>query len=474
MTPRRLVLASSVLTTLVVSVGTAHAIPAFARKYHTSCLTCHTVYPKLTPFGEAFRRDGYRYPSTKGSLDSDEIQATTVPMGQDQYKKLFPNSVWPDQIMEGVPLSIGVNGTLAFNIPGSDNQKGAGNTFAWQGVFDEIHLWAAGAFDDKITYFSEITLNDDGLDVEHAYLLFNDLVGPAHAVNFWMGRLMTPSITSWGLHSSYMSDTNLPGTSIAGLYYGGAFAPGTSPHPDGVEVNGVLGHRFDYAVGWLASNTGPFGSTVNSKDVYAHMGYKLGGMTLDGEGDFAAPDPQHPWAETSLTADAFAYHAQSIFDNGTIAGTPVAQNDNINAAGGELRGLAGSFELSAGTIFEKHSQPYVSADGMPPITTSANAVQGFGEASYIVFPWLVPAVRAEYTHLQIISGGNYANLIRVVPGVAVLVRPNVKLVLTGDLEKWSGLPPAGNFTAAGSPVSAPQADHQTQAEAINLTLAWAY
>jgi hypothetical protein len=29
----------------------ARAIPAFARKYGTSCLTCHTVYPKLTPFG---------------------------------------------------------------------------------------------------------------------------------------------------------------------------------------------------------------------------------------------------------------------------------------------------------------------------------------------------------------------------------------------------------------------------------------
>ena len=31
----------------------ARAIPSFARKYGTSCLTCHTVYPKLTPFGEA-------------------------------------------------------------------------------------------------------------------------------------------------------------------------------------------------------------------------------------------------------------------------------------------------------------------------------------------------------------------------------------------------------------------------------------
>ena len=41
----------------------ARAVPSFARKYQTSCQTCHTVYPVLNPFGEAFRRDGYRFPS---------------------------------------------------------------------------------------------------------------------------------------------------------------------------------------------------------------------------------------------------------------------------------------------------------------------------------------------------------------------------------------------------------------------------
>ena len=51
----RVVLSAVVLT----AASPAQAIPAFARKYGTSCLTCHTVYPKLTPFGEAFRRNGY-------------------------------------------------------------------------------------------------------------------------------------------------------------------------------------------------------------------------------------------------------------------------------------------------------------------------------------------------------------------------------------------------------------------------------
>lgn len=33
----------------LLSAAPAHAIPAFARKYETSCLTCHTIYPKLNP-----------------------------------------------------------------------------------------------------------------------------------------------------------------------------------------------------------------------------------------------------------------------------------------------------------------------------------------------------------------------------------------------------------------------------------------
>ncbi len=38
----------------------AHAIPAFARKYQTSCARCHTAYPKLNSYGESFKLRGYQ------------------------------------------------------------------------------------------------------------------------------------------------------------------------------------------------------------------------------------------------------------------------------------------------------------------------------------------------------------------------------------------------------------------------------
>src|SRR5450755_2761180 len=201
------------------AIRPANAVPSFARKYGTSCLTCHTIYPALNPFGEAFRRDGYRFPSQNGSVDSDAEKAETIAMGQEEYKKTFPDSVWPDKIAKDLPLSAMMNGSVAANLPGSDAKAGAGNTFTWAGLSAEFHLFGAGSFDDKVTYFSQLTIPDDGtIEIETAYVLWNDVVGPRHALNLWLGRLMSPQINSFGLHSSYLGDSFLPAVTVAGLY----------------------------------------------------------------------------------------------------------------------------------------------------------------------------------------------------------------------------------------------------------------
>src|SRR5215469_17807594 len=102
---RRASVLLAALASLLVSFAfsrSARAVPSFARKYQTSCQTCHTVYPVLNPFGEAFRRNGYRFPSQNGSVDSDAIKANLIPMGQEEYEKTFPDSVWPDKITDAV------------------------------------------------------------------------------------------------------------------------------------------------------------------------------------------------------------------------------------------------------------------------------------------------------------------------------------------------------------------------------------
>ena len=51
-----------VLWAMLASVPKTSAIPAFSRKYQTSCTTCHNNYPELNDFGEAFKKNGFKFP----------------------------------------------------------------------------------------------------------------------------------------------------------------------------------------------------------------------------------------------------------------------------------------------------------------------------------------------------------------------------------------------------------------------------
>lgn len=85
------------------------AIPSFARKYGTSCYTCHSGFPTRNAFGEAFRNNGYRWP---GGEDQDHAKQEQVKMGAEGWKNTFPSSPWPVDIPGYSPLSVWVRGTV--------------------------------------------------------------------------------------------------------------------------------------------------------------------------------------------------------------------------------------------------------------------------------------------------------------------------------------------------------------------------
>jgi hypothetical protein len=367
----------------------ASAIPAFARKYATSCTTCHVIYPKLTPFGEAFRRNGYRFPG----VDSEMIKQEPVSLGQQAYKALFPNAVWPGTIPGSVPLSLGFNGQMTIH-PDSK----AGGTLADNGarvVFDHLvdegHLWAGGSFDDKLTFWAELTFADGAAEIEKAQLLFNDLVGPAHATNLVVGRGVS-TVSSFGQHSSYLADVALLPLSVTALYGTTSGSWMILDNYNMLELTGVVGGRFDYSLG---INQGANSETRSPRNAYAHIGFKVGGMRLDGEEGSSVPDPMKPWAETAITLDAFFYHSDSRYttpDPTSTTAMPLPDltlGDKTNAFGAGLRAQWMSLELNSGVLLEQHDQP----TGGPG---KVSALSQFDELSYVVFPWLVPALRFEY------------------------------------------------------------------------------
>jgi hypothetical protein len=115
---------SAVLTFVVLTMSfvglvpqPANAIPAFARKYQTSCTTCHSDFPKLNDFGKAFKDAGFKFPKD----DETFIKVPPVLLGADAQKQLWPNTVWPGQIDGMPPIGLRMNTFLQFT--GKSSQK---------------------------------------------------------------------------------------------------------------------------------------------------------------------------------------------------------------------------------------------------------------------------------------------------------------------------------------------------------------
>jgi hypothetical protein len=444
----------------------ASAIPAFARKYSTSCLTCHTVYPKLTPFGEAFRRNGYMFPG----VDSDFVKAEQIPMGQEANKKSFPETAWPSSIPAAVPLSIGANGKAVFT-PSKTSSAGLasnGTKFTMQDLAPEGHIWAGAALDDNITVWAELTFADGGADIEHAQLLFNNLVGPKHAVNLIVGHGF-PNVTQYGPHSSYLGDSMLPTLPVTAVYRPddlGADPWTLVDNYTGVEVNGVIAGMFDYAVGL---NAGKTAVTAPTDNFYGRIGFKVGGMRLDGEGSSGATDAKHPWAEDAIGVYAFGYQSNSRTD----VATAITPTDSANVLGLGARGQFGSAELNVGFYNEAHKH---GSDTGGKVTGQV----AFGELSYVVYPWLVPALRVERFGLKPEGGDSISNTL-IQPGIAFLIRPNVKLVTVFNYERTNGFPTPGGAWMGGasdfgqhvSMAPASGATKLNEFETVGFFLAWA-
>jgi thiol-disulfide isomerase/thioredoxin len=423
----RLVHGFVVAAVLFTGLRPASAVPAFSRKYKTSCVTCHTIFPKLNPFGEQFRRNGFRFPG----IDSDAVKSEPVPLGAEQTKQMFPEQVWPGFLSSFPPLAIGFNGQAIMH-PDKNSGGGAADNnsvFNLDTLVEEAHLWAAGSIDDSITFFSELTFSSDGVEVENAALYFNDLAGPAHALNVAVGKRFG-TVTSFGPHSTYFADLPLPGVPVTGLYGATSDPFVFNDNHTGIEVNGVIG-MFDYSAG-LAAGTNL--DVRNSANLYAHAGYKIGGATLDGENTNNVPqDLEH---EHAVTLDAFIYRSISRFSDPTMALT----KDTSLVLGGTARLQWDKFELDAGAFYQTDDHVL---DGAPKTSTLSQ----WNEIAYLVYPWLVVGGRIELLNVSP-EGGTAVHDFRIVPGVAALIRPNIKLTLTGSLEQASGAPDAG-WGAAG-------------------------
>jgi hypothetical protein len=314
---------------LLLDARPASAIPAFARIHRTSCQTCHVGFPKLNPFGEAFRLNGYRMP---GEMEP-EVKPQSI--GAEAYKKMWPKAIYPSDIPASIPLAMNVKMASVYASSLDENGRSLiKNDFQFP---QEANLFAGGTLGEHMSFLSEVTWaeNDDGsssTELERAHLQIGSFIGPKHLVNLKIGKF-APDFAD-GFHEMWLSTNNGIDTVFTfnpiGLHGGTGLADsggGTSlpSNVKGIELYGVGAHRFFYTVGvanGLGFANGNTGRGSATKDFYARADYKLGGMGLDGDTTGVTLPPEN-WRERSIRVGVLGYH-------GSGKGTDFMVTDEAN------------------------------------------------------------------------------------------------------------------------------------------------
>jgi hypothetical protein len=412
---------------LVLFTETSKGIPAFARKYQTSCATCHNGFPKLTAFGEAFRRSGYQFP---GGTDPEFVKEQPVPLGSDGNKRAFPDAIWPGSMPGSSPISLFLNGEVDYNPKYNPADPATAERFSFDGLGNGIEGVAAGTLGDDLSFWGQLALNSDGtLELNRAFLIFSNLIGDSYALNARVG-VIEPGLFSFSTHRAWMEG-----------YWFTTRAFSASPDADsiknmgwtseetqkGIELNGIFQGRFGYNVGIVEG----FGNLHSDKDYYGHVTYKFGGMPLDGVvAGGGIQGASQPFIDNSLTLGVFVYAGNAALSLGP------SYNDQMNAFkvyGGDYNAYYDRLNLFGGLQIRKDDSPFLTMAG-----TSATSTVWFSELDVTVFPWLLPGVRYEvWNGKGLDANGQVAGFTdsQIVPGIVALIRPNLKITLRASFAK---------------------------------------
>ena len=402
---------------LTIFAEESHSTPAFARKYQTSCATCHNGFPKLNSFGEAFRRNGYQFP---GGTDAQFTKEEPVPLGSDGNKRAFPDAIWPGSISGTSPIAIFFDAEADYNPKFNPADPTTAERFSFNGLGNAIEAVAAGTIDEDVSYWGQLALNSDGtLEINRTFLIFSNLIGNSYGFNARVG-VFEPGMFSFSTHRAWMEGywfTTRPFSNGMGWTL--------EEIQRGIELNGILHGRLGYSVGVVEG----FGNPHSDKDYYGHIYYKFDGLPLDGvvEGDGSQGATQ-PFIDNSFTLGAFVYGGQAVLDSGGIS-----QLNNFSMYGADYNAFYGRFNLFGGVQLRKDDNPFLFLSGL-----SAKSTVWFSELDVTVFPWLLPGVRYEVWDGQGLNTSNAVTSFtdsQIVPGVVFLVRPNLKMTVRASLAK---------------------------------------
>ena len=489
-TRTRAVMAAVALATVSFGLvaADASANPAFARKYQTSCATCHVAYPKLNAFGEAFRLKGYRMPGDDQALAKE----ADIAMGAEAWKRLWPKAIWPGAIPGGFPFGV--------LIPSQLNMVEGAEVKTDLAFPNAVELLGGGTLGEGFGYYAGVTLvegNEFG-GLHRLFGQFDSMKGTTllnvrfgymepRAVPFSSHRRLTLSnylVNAVGfdittMHGSEPADDHGEGDGhevmpAHGLAVEDALGPrllafGGSGHGHGngdlfsfansqrgVELwgatSGGAGGGFEYGVGVVNGNglgSGDESFDNNSfKDLYWRAAYKFGGMGVTGttaNGAVEATQTRN-WVDNSLRLGTFGYYGRSPFRlNRSVLmhdGEPIHDEHDAHEmveAGLHLETVDQLFEAD-----ETFTRVGVDFDArLGNLNLFGALMQGqndrrefdgrvgtdfttwFVQGDYVFLPWVIGALKYETVNLP----AGFRDIETLVPHLTLLLRANVKLAV---------------------------------------------
>ena len=424
----------------------APAIPAFARKYKTSCSTCHNNFPELNDFGEAFKMNGFRFPKD----DETYVKEPPTLLGARAQREAFPNAIYPGEIPGSIPIGFRYSGFAQYNskqpmqlgfVPRTD--LFAPNTFT---------IIGAGVFGPNLSFWVDDDVSSGGSGADgglgDGYLKYNDLGHylhlPKNALNIRFGQF------ELDLPFTQARTINLTPYDIYGQA-ASAGALGTTSNPfvfaepqRGIEIGGYPNNgNFEWSAAVVnGNNADP--AARNFKDVYFRISQRFNLERDEAvRKEVQAAGPTGPRDHTSLRFGAFGYYGRNALN---IGGEDFPGFGTIHEpfyrVGGDVRFKYRSLELYGLGMFGHDDNLIPDPDTNTLVQgTPVNFSGGFAELEYWFYPWLIGTMRYDLVNspADYYSGlSQHFSRNRYSPGMQILVRANIKIAF--EYEHRSGVP----------------------------------
>jgi hypothetical protein len=450
---------------LLTETPSGQAIPAFSRKYGTSCTTCHNNYPELNDFGLAFKKNGFKFPTD----DETFVKQEPVLLGSKAQKEAFPGAVYPGEIPGTIPIAFRYEGNFVYNSSQPRPVQAAGyvprtdlfvpNTFT---------IISAGSFGPNFSFWidDDISAGASGANggLGDAWLKYNDLGRtlhlPTNSLNVRVGQFeldlpftqaRTPYLSGYdAFGQGALAQNTCAGTPqpVPCQTTNNPFILGTPQR--GIEFGGYPNNgNFVWNVAVVDGTGSAYGGstalvTRNTKDVYLRASYQFN-LESDPASRHAiqAAGPTGPRDHTSIRVGGFYYYGknQQNFAGATFPFTGTI-NEPFYRAGGDIRFKYRKLELY-GVGMMGHDDNHLVDTGAGTIvpTHAVTFTGGFVAGNYWIYPWLIATMRYDFVnspsdYYNGVSQSRTRNDFR--PGYQILVRANIKVV--GEYSRHWGVP----------------------------------